>query len=189
MLDACGAVQNTTFGCNDAYLTLSTFSALVQGNTTIIKAGRTPGPIRWRFTQEPCFGCWEGLPGKLPAGGEDSCTGPDASGFIRSGRKTGADIVNATDAGLQCAASYSGGPLTAQASVAGGNKKPNAAAPNAAKAAAANPTAAVNVKEFKQQFISALNANEKQGSGGQVDKRDSAHRGGWHQGRAHVWSG
>lgn len=63
VLDSCGNIlprKNDTFGCNDIYLTLSVFKGLSLGDQKVLTSGRLPGPVSWRFIQEPCWACEAG---------------------------------------------------------------------------------------------------------------------------------
>ncbi len=87
LLDVCGAVPNSTWGCNDIAFTKSAFVALAGSQS---KAALTKGSISnvtWTFVKEPCVSCAEGLPGKNPfSPGVDTCKGTDSDGRLRPGR-------------------------------------------------------------------------------------------------------
>ncbi|KDN34705.1 hypothetical protein K437DRAFT_91008 [Tilletiaria anomala UBC 951] len=88
VVDACGASSNTTFGCNDLFLTKAAFTALAGSNSSeALQTGHLPGNVSWEFTNEPCGFCAMGYPGKLPCSGEnDPCIGPDHDSVMRPGR-------------------------------------------------------------------------------------------------------
>ncbi|CAO1632021.1 unnamed protein product [Sympodiomycopsis kandeliae] len=185
VLDACGAVKDSTFGCNDAYLTLSAFSALVQGNVTLIANGRTPGPIKWRFRKEPCSACWKGLPGKLGNGHEDDCQGEDDSGFIREGRKTGKDILtNITEIGLKCTGSAAASTKTST----------NLAVGNLNEVSTTNNLFGTpkhfDAAGFKQKLFNAFGTNKADNTGKDVSEGGKQTRSmgdSWKEGKAHLW--
>ncbi|PWN26196.1 hypothetical protein BDZ90DRAFT_280731 [Jaminaea rosea] len=105
VLDVCGdpSAPGDTFGCDDLRMTLSTFSALAQGDPAIIKANSLPTPAIWRFVQEPCWACEAGLKGISPTGKPDDCHGPDSFGIMRNGRKTGKSVRKGHAAAVHCA--------------------------------------------------------------------------------------
>lgn len=88
---------------DDLRMTLSTFSALAQGDPAIIKANSLPTPAIWRFVQEPCWACEAGLKGISPTGKPDDCHGPDSFGIMRNGRKTGKSVRKGHAAAVHCA--------------------------------------------------------------------------------------
>ncbi|CAO1615934.1 unnamed protein product [Parajaminaea phylloscopi] len=105
VLDSCGNTlpkKNKKFHCNDIYLTLAAFSSLALGDKKIIDKGRLPGPVVWRFIDEPCWGCEAGLPGLKPHNEKDTCEGPDSWGIERHGRKEGDQRVKGAVAGEAC---------------------------------------------------------------------------------------
>ncbi|PWN42888.1 hypothetical protein IE81DRAFT_341114 [Ceraceosorus guamensis] len=49
VVDACGAVENATFGCNDVYLTKALFETLAGNDTDAVDRGALLGQVQWRF--------------------------------------------------------------------------------------------------------------------------------------------
>lgn len=91
------------FGCNDALVTKQTFEILAgKGVKKALDDGHLPGSILFRFIEEPCWACNAGLPGMLPNGTKDDCTGEDYLGYPRCGRKSGNDRVLGPHAALVC---------------------------------------------------------------------------------------
>ncbi|PWN33403.1 uncharacterized protein FA14DRAFT_185177 [Meira miltonrushii] len=103
VLDACGALPNTTFGCNDLFLSKRAFEQLA-GNQrqAALAAGHLEGNVTWNFITESCWGCYAGFPGKLLDGSTDPCTGQDSAGFLRCGRKGGAQRIVGAESAEVC---------------------------------------------------------------------------------------
>ncbi|PWN90199.1 hypothetical protein FA10DRAFT_266688 [Acaromyces ingoldii] len=103
VVDSCGAGRYDAFGCNDALVTKQTFEILAgKGVKKALDDGHLPGSILFRFIEEPCWACNAGLPGMLPNGTKDDCTGEDYLGYPRCGRKSGNDRVLGPHAALVC---------------------------------------------------------------------------------------
>jgi hypothetical protein len=101
--DACGAVPNSTFGCNDMYLSKQLFMQMAgKQRDQALNAGRLPNAIQWRFIDMPCWGCYAGLPGVTLNGTVDSCQGYDSMGFLRCGNMTGSDRIVGAAADFVC---------------------------------------------------------------------------------------
>lgn len=99
VLDACGAVPNSTFGCNDVFLSKEVFVELAGDKSEeALQKGRLDSNLRWRFVIEPCKGCAMGMPGIFLNGTKDSCTGLDSNGLLRCGRKN----LSAQEANQAC---------------------------------------------------------------------------------------
>ncbi|PWN46480.1 hypothetical protein IE53DRAFT_365390, partial [Violaceomyces palustris] len=107
VLDSCGALKDTTFGCNDIYLSLYLFEEL-GGNKTL---GYLEGPVGWSFIEETCWGCQAGYNGTLPDGsGQTNCdSGVDYLGYERQGRRYGSDILSIEEAKKTCGDNNGGG--------------------------------------------------------------------------------
>jgi len=103
VLDACGALPNTTFGCNDLFLSKRAFEQ-VAGNqrSAALAAGHLEANITWHFIVEPCWACQAGFPGKLLNGTSDACIGQDVDGFLRCGRKHGDQRIIGNESGEVC---------------------------------------------------------------------------------------
>ena len=102
ILDQCGAVPNSTFGCNDIYLSKQMFIELAGKDANgAIQSGHLD-QVEWRKVTPPCFGLWAGLPGKMPDGSPDNGQGQDTNGFLRCGKKTGEDRVVGADVAKVC---------------------------------------------------------------------------------------
>ncbi|PWN33404.1 uncharacterized protein FA14DRAFT_185179 [Meira miltonrushii] len=102
--DACGAVPNSTFGCNDVYLSKEVFVELAgDDSSTALQKGRLSGDLQWRFIIEPCKGCAMGYPGIFLNGTTDPCTGHDSHGLLRCGRSnlSGQDVNKVCNANVQ----------------------------------------------------------------------------------------
>lgn len=71
-----------------------------------LKNGRLSDQVQWRFTEQPCWACVAGLPGKNINGTVDSCEGHDASGFLRCGRRHGSKRIVGANAAQVCSQQF-----------------------------------------------------------------------------------
>ncbi|PWN33406.1 uncharacterized protein FA14DRAFT_185181 [Meira miltonrushii] len=102
ILDQCGDVPNSTFGCNDIFLSKQMFEELAgKDEEGALNAGHLD-QVEWRKVVSPCFGLYAGLPGKYPNGTIDPGFGEDSNGFLRCGRKTGDDRLVGPDIAKVC---------------------------------------------------------------------------------------
>lgn len=104
VLDSCdGDDPNSTFGCNDIYVSLGLFKKLAGSQEKeAIARGDLGGPINWRYIEQPCWAAYAGLPGTLLNGKQDPAQGPDFEGNLRCGRKHGGERIVGPSAAQVC---------------------------------------------------------------------------------------
>jgi len=102
ILDECGAVPNSTFGCNDIYLSKKMFTELAgKQSSEALDSGHLTS-VQWRKVVPPCWSLWAGLPGKYPNATQDDGFGYDSNGFLRCGKRHGQDRVVGADVAKVC---------------------------------------------------------------------------------------